>query len=158
MRMNKLVFVLALAIPAMAFAQQSVPRTKMEMQLKGNFARMDANKDGVVTRAESNAARDARMNAQYDAAFAQIDADGNGSISKAEFVTAQRRAISRATGGRPLPDPQFDQADLNKDGKVTLAEATALPLRVFDAADTNKDGVLTPAEQQAAAKKQRARR
>jgi hypothetical protein len=42
-----------------------------------------------------------------------------------------------------------EMLDTNKDGKVSLAEASAMPLAHFDAADTNKDGSVTPDEHQA---------
>lgn len=46
--------------------------------------------------------------------------------------------------------------DANKDGKVTLAEATKPALDRFDRADTNKDGTLTQEERKAAREAMRA--
>ena len=49
--------------------------------------------------------------------------------------------MSGALGGH-----MFDLADINRDGRVTLQEATAAALRHFDMADVNRDGQLTPEE------------
>ena len=43
-------------------------------------------------------------------------------------------------------DRWFDRADANKDGKVSLAEASAGPLAMFDRVDTNHDGKISPEE------------
>ena len=40
----------------------------------------------------------------------------------------------------------FDMADANRDGRVTLQEATAAAYRHFDMADVNRDGRITPDE------------
>ena len=40
----------------------------------------------------------------------------------------------------------FELADGNRDGRVTLQEATNAALRHFDTADLNRDGQLTPQE------------
>jgi EF hand len=151
----------ALMVPMPVLAQTGggqLPRAQMEAQIRANFARMDLNKDGAVTRQESAAARDTALIARMNAAFNAMDGDKNGSISRAEFVATNRNAISRATGGKPMPDREFDGADANKDGRVTVDESLMAPLRQFDAADANRDGVLSPAERQVAASRQRQRR
>jgi Ca2+-binding EF-hand superfamily protein len=151
----------ALIVPVPAFAQAGggqLPRAQMEGQIRANFARMDLNKDGFVTRQESAAARDTALMARMNAAFNTMDGDKNGSISRAEFIATNRGAISRATGGKPIPDRDFDGADTNKDGRVTVDESLAMPLRQFDAADANRDGMLSAAERQVAASRQRQRR
>jgi len=93
------------------------------------FVRADVNKDGVVTRAE------------YEAAVA------SGKI-KSRRSNMRGNAIARL----------FDQADINKDGKVSLDEAQNAALKQFDAADLNHDGVLTPDERRQASKAKRAKR
>ena len=85
--------------------------------------RYDANKDGVVTRAE------------FDAATA------DGKI-KLRHANMRGSAIVR----------MFDAADTNKDGRVSLEEAQQAALRQFDAADADHNGVLTPDERRQAAK------
>ncbi len=148
-------------VPVSAWAQSSAPvisRTQVEAQMKANFARIDANKDGIVTRAESQAARQTVLDQQLNVAFNALDGDKDGNISRAEYLAANKRAIAAANKGGPLLDREFDGADTNKDARLTLAEALALPLRQFDAADGNKDGVLSEAERRAAANRQRQRR
>jgi Ca2+-binding EF-hand superfamily protein len=44
----------------------------------------------------------------------------------------------------------FGMADSNKDGQITMAEATAAATAHFDRADANHDGTLTPDEMRAA--------
>jgi hypothetical protein len=44
--------------------------------------------------------------------------------------------------------------DTNKDGKVSLSEATSRAVASFDRVDSNKDGVLTAQEARAAQQRQ----
>jgi hypothetical protein len=52
----------------------------------------------------------------------------------------------------------FTMADLNKDGRVSLAEAQQLALQHFDRADLNHDGTLTREERRQARQQLRAQR
>jgi len=114
--------------------------------------------------------------------FAKLDKDGNGSLSKAEFDAPPPPGGHEGPGG-PGPDgPRhghrgrggpmmyrgmmgggfggdrwFDRADANKDGKLTLAEASAGPLAMFDKADTNHDGTISSEERKAAFEAMRGR-
>lgn len=185
-------------IPAIAIAQADKPehrwpetRAEVQAQVAERFGKMDANKDGAVTRAEFDAVR-AKMKAERDARrterreemFAKLDADKSGQLSKAEFAARPDRpegmgkpGDDRGPGmrghghhggkhrghggmgmgmGGPGGGDWFDRLDVNKDGKVTLAEATAKPLALFDKADANKDGKVTPEERKAAFETMRA--
>ena len=51
----------------------------------------------------------------------------------------------------------FRHADLNHDGKVSLAEAEKAALERFDRIDTNHDGVISDAERDAAHQQRAAR-
>jgi Ca2+-binding EF-hand superfamily protein len=53
-----------------------------------------------------------------------------------------------ARGG--MATHMFDMADVNKDGKVSLAEMQQAALAHFDRADLNHDGTLTPDERKQA--------
>jgi hypothetical protein len=96
------------------------------------FEMFDTNKDGKITRAEYNAARDKlfadmdytkdgyliglevrlfmrqRIEARMKARFAAIDTNKDGGISEAEWLASR--------------DAQFKRMDSNKDGKVTEEE------------------------------------
>ena len=45
---------------------------------------------------------------------------------------------------------RFERMDADRDGRVSLAEATALRLQRFDRIDTDKDGTITREERRAA--------
>lgn len=103
--------------------------------------------------------------ANRGAMFDQLDTNRDGSISRSEFEAApalhERSVIVRNHdgGGAPgamrmrgmrmgmgLRGHMFDMADANRDGRVTLQEATAAAYRHFDMADVNRDGRITPDE------------
>ena len=102
-------------------------------------------------------------------AFDRLDTNKDGQISRDEFAKAHEERIERrvvikdgqATPGAPGVPPagmrmhrmggmmgghMFEMADLNKDGRVSLQEATDAAVRHFDMADTNHDGRITPDE------------
>ncbi|MDB5687205.1 MAG: hypothetical protein JWR77_1794 [Rhizorhabdus sp.] len=116
--------------------------------------------------------------------FATLDKDRNGSLSKDEFTAprtpgehdmpppppgagrdsdrdgphhGRHMRGHRGGMGMPMGGKWFDTADANKDGKLTLAEASARPLAMFDSADTNKDGKISPEEHKAAFEAMRAK-
>ena len=146
------------------------PETRAEMQahVAKMFARLDANHDGFVTREEARAMhaqmaakmqqrmaqRAQNGGADRSKAFDRIDANHDGMISRDEFAAAPRghgMMMMRMAGmHRGLGGQMFDMADLNKDGRVSLAEAQQAALQHFDRADLNHDGVLTPEERQQA--------
>jgi Ca2+-binding EF-hand superfamily protein len=110
--------VLSAAIPASAAdAQQAtapgdVPRAHYITVQDGEFRKMDADKNGQVTRAEVEAfqrlAAVATAQARNRQLFAQLDANRDGQIS-----LVQHRAGKLAS---------FDRLDTDKDGVVTVAE------------------------------------
>ena len=48
--------------------------------------------------------------------------------------------------GGMMGGPMFTMADANKDGRVSMQEATDAAARHFDMADANRDGRITPDE------------
>lgn len=142
-------FAFALVAPAALSAQagiQSVARAKIVANAEAEFARVDTNKDGQMSRAEIEASQlaviTARVNARNKALFAEFDADKNGQISAAEFAKAS-----------PAPKPDATQVlriDTNKDGQISLAEHRAATIDTFTKIDTNKDGLITGDEVKAA--------
>lgn len=155
---------LALATPLLAqpmadmHAKMAAPtsRSDVEAETKARFARLDANKDGVVTEQEAATARATMRTEMADKMFAQIDANKDGMVSRAEFEDHLAHMGGPDHGAAaPQEDRMFSLADANKDGKVTLAEASTLALAHFDAMDTNKDGRVTPEERRMAWMKMR---
>ena len=142
--------ILLVVTAAAAFAQQGgqVPRATYITVQDGEFRKMDADKDGQVTRAEAEAFQRAdavaRAGQRARALFSQLDSDRNGQLSFSEFAKTQ--------GGAPQVNgqPFIAQLDLNKDGRVSLVEHRAGKLRYFDNIDTDKDGTVTAAEMKAA--------
>jgi hypothetical protein len=138
------------------------------------LARMDANKDGVVTRAEAIAAADAR--------FAKADTNNDGKITQDEVQAQrdamrarmeQRRAAQGARAGangaahqpgghrgmhpRGHRGDMTGQLDANGDGVVTRAEAEAAATAHFDKMDANHDGRIDQSEMAAIKAKMQAR-
>jgi Ca2+-binding EF-hand superfamily protein len=102
-----------------AEVEKSMPRLALK------FDRIDANKDGQLSRDEMKAARKmhkhahrhgnkADRQARSAERFRHADADGDGAISRAE---AEKNA--------PRLAQKFDQVDGNKDGKLTQEELRA---------------------------------
>jgi Ca2+-binding EF-hand superfamily protein len=97
------------------------------------FKRADKDGNGMVSRTEAT-------NLMIADAFAMYDANGDGLVTEAEFV---------ASGGKPQ---NFRKVNASGSGKITLAEAQSSPLVFntfvvsFDEADVNKDGQVTLAE------------
>ena len=134
--------------PLLAQAGGDVPRATYITVQDGEFRKMDADKDGQVTRAEAEAFQRAdavARSAQFARSlFTKLDSDRNGQLSFSEFARTQ-------SGAPPVNgQPFIAQLDLNKDGRVSLVEHRAGKLRYFDNIDTDKDGVVTAAEMKAA--------
>lgn len=99
--------------------------------------RYDANKDGVVDRAEWAAGQEAR--------FKQLDTNGDGKLSPAELSPR---------GDSDRSDALFKRMDTDKDGAVSQAEFMTLADRNFARCDTDKDGKITTAECRQALRRQ----
>jgi hypothetical protein len=157
-----------------------VTRAEVQAKVKEHFAMLDANKDGAVTQAEFDAHRTAmkaereKKRAEWRAQeFTRLDTDKNGQLSKEEFNAPRpdrgermrdgehkgmgmgmgwgghgRGGMGKHMGVRG--GEWFASLDSNKDGRVTLAEASARALEMFNKADANKDGTVTPEERRAA--------
>ncbi len=103
--------------------------------------RYDANKDGVVDRAEWKAGQEAR--------FKRLDANGDGKLTQDELF-----ARTPAVGNSVLPsDGQvqrqsayFQRLDADKDGTVTLAEFMTQADRNFARCDLDRNGRIDTAE------------
>ncbi|KRA80415.1 EF-hand domain-containing protein [Altererythrobacter sp. Root672] len=162
----------ALAAGSAAFAQEApqersgreprppMTRTDVEQRTNEAFARMDANKDGVLNQAD----REAREKSAFD----RIDTNQDGAISPEEFAArgGERREARQAKaepdqrpgprmgrrgpgGPGPMGFGLARNADTNGDGAVTQAEFASAALTRFDSADANKDGTLSREERRA---------
>jgi hypothetical protein len=125
---------------------QGVTRAQAETRVRDMFARVDANRDGFVTQAEAGAFRSAlqakrgaNRAERREARFAQLDANRDGSISRAEFLAqpgtadrgerrgqrAERRGQRGGFAARLGNGRLFERLDADRDGRVSLAEATS---------------------------------
>lgn len=142
-------FCLAVAIPAAAFAQsaQPVARAQFLTVMDQEFRKMDADRNGILTRTEieqfQRAVAVAESAQRNRALFLQLDADRNGLLSAAEFT---KLAVAPPA---PNAGPVIAQSDLDKDQRVTLVEYRTAKLANFDGMDADKDGVVSVAEMRA---------
>lgn len=160
----------------MGHARLVAPLTRAQAEARARevFRAADVNHDGVVTREEVAAGRQAMRTQLRAEMFETIDADHNGAISRDEFTTSRAGAMAgtkhrgSALAGESTQDnmgvrpgkgmrgmnamrgAMLMRADANHDGKLTEAEAVAGTDTVFDRADANHDGTVTPEERQAA--------
>lgn len=157
-------------------AGPALDRAQVEARIAERFQRIDANRDGFVTREEAEGARTAmrgqrqeRRGERRAALFARLDADRNGVISREEFERPQARpgaergerraergerrgqrfAHRRGRMGGGFGGEAFARLDSNGDGRISLAEATGARLQRFDRIDSNRDGRISRDEAQA---------
>ncbi len=98
-----------------------------------HFAEMDADKDGVLTRAE--------MTGEIEKTFAGYDRDQSGAITQSE---RDARGVRSAMGG--FVNAHWAEVDADNSGQITLAELSGVGQRMFDKADRNRDDRLAPDE------------
>src|SRR4029450_3055142 len=103
----------ALGAPALAQASTPIPRATYLTVMDGEFRKMDADKNGQVTRQEvegfQRAAAVAEAANRNRAMFAELDTDKNGQISPAEFAKVTPPATINA-------QPVIAAYDGNRDG------------------------------------------
>jgi Ca2+-binding EF-hand superfamily protein len=125
----------------------TIPRAAFIDNMNGDFAKMDANHDGMLSKQEienwqrANAMQE--IMARNHAIFLQLDTNHDGQLSPQEFAQFH---------GDPPPSnaaPMISHFDTNHDGVISIVEFRAGTLANFDRLDTNKDGVVDPAEMKA---------
>ena len=162
--------VLAQSSPAAHTAMQPMTRAGIVQMVQQHFTMLDTNKDGFITKAEMDAGKSAmkdrrasRKEERGAKMFDRMDSNHDGSITRQEFDSAHQAMAGRMDGhGRRgmhrmgmmhaagMGGRMFDMADADKDGRVSLQEATTAAAAHFDRADTNHDGTITPDEMRSA--------
>jgi Ca2+-binding EF-hand superfamily protein len=146
----------ALALAAFGTAGLTAAHAQTETQPAPpafDFAAMDSDGDGNITKAEAQAFATAQMTA--------IDTDNDGTLSAAELAahhvaraaqSLQMRADARAA-------QMIKRLDTDGNGVLSLAEAQAAPQqgKMFDRMDADSDGVISAAVAEAATAKMAAR-
>jgi Ca2+-binding EF-hand superfamily protein len=115
--------------------------------MDAQFGKMDADKNGLVTRPEIEQFEKQRAlaeaQARNESLFDQLDVNKNGQISATEFAKlVTEPAVTSA-------QPMLGREDGNRDGQISLVEHRAATLANFDRIDTDKDGVVSVAEMKA---------
>jgi Ca2+-binding EF-hand superfamily protein len=138
-----------------AQAPQSISKADYTKNVDANFAALDANKDGALSKDEVTAAQakvlqqaQAEEQQRIQAEFTKLDTNKDNQLSLAEF-----KAVAPAVRAAETPDQMVAQLDTNKDGKISAAEYRAPKIANFDKADANHDGTVTAQELAAARKR-----
>ena len=166
--------------PYRPLVQKAVTRAEVQAKVAQHFARLDANRDGFVTKAEAEAMKAQRQQMRngkraevQGKRFDRLDSNDDGAISRGEFdAHQQQRLAKRDRNGDGKPDRRlrgmrgmgmgmiggrmFDMADGNRDGRLTLQEASSAALQHFDMADANRDGQISAEERQQMRQRMRA--
>ena len=112
------------------------------------FDRLDANRDGNISRDEF--ARNRVVQVERRIVRNGPGQPGVEGMPHHGGVRVMHGGGMRARhGGGMLGAAVMKMADANRDGRVSLAEATAGALQHFDMMDSNRDGALTPQERAA---------
>ncbi|MEO5620961.1 MAG: EF-hand domain-containing protein [Cypionkella sp.] len=109
-----------------------------------DFATLDTDKDGKITKAELEAAKAAR--------FAAMDSNSDGKVSAEEMLAAREKM--RAEREAAMMTRMIAKFDKDGDGMLSAAE---MPTprngdKMIDRIDTDKDGAISQAEADAAKK------
>lgn len=107
------------------------------------FNRLDTNKDGSISQDEFAKGREVRKE-RRERRIAVNQAPGTPGAAHAPGMPHRGMRMHRMGG--MMGGHMFDMADANKDGRVTLQEATDSAARHFDMADANRDGRVTREE------------
>ena len=137
MKLVSLAATLLVSLPALAAPGDPAPTPAPPTRERtAGLMRYDTNKDGFVDRKEWSAGQEAR--------FKLLDTNHDGKLTKDELFVGNgvpptdRQLQSQATYFRLL--------DTDKDGTVSKAEFMALAERNFVRCDLDKDGRITVAE------------
>lgn len=128
-------------------SSSTVPRAQYIASMDSEFRKMDADKNGLLTRIEIEHYQKlqavAQAEARNKALFAQLDTDKNGQLSKGEF--AKIATPAPAANAQPL----LARMDANRDGQISLVEHRTATVANFDRLDSDRDGIVTTVEMKA---------
>lgn len=105
------------------------------------FDRLDANRDNMISREEFARAREMREERRIAINRAPGAPGAPGMAGDHHGMGKMHRMGGKGMGGRMMR-----MADLDRDGRVSLQEATTSALQRFDRIDANRDGRITPDE------------
>ena len=140
---------------ALGLATSTVAQPGNDRTNQVTFAQADKNGDGKVDTEEGNAING------FD--FSRADTDNDRSLTRQEFEAAMARSTPRGDGNEgPLSGDRteqvtFDQADKNRDGKISIDEGNDNDGFNFSAADADDDRWLSREEFQTAMSESRPR-
>ncbi|MEZ5647681.1 MAG: EF-hand domain-containing protein [Alphaproteobacteria bacterium] len=123
---------------------------------QGWFDRIDADHDGVITKAESDLARDqmiSRMKERTDQAFTKGDKNNDGKVTKdefAEFAKDRHNTMTDPYRREAARKRWFDMLDTDHDGSISKAESMAAADKRFASIDADHNGKVTQEEMKAA--------
>lgn len=156
-------------------------RAEVETKVARHFARMDADRDGFVTRAEADAAAQAmrarvqqRMGqrGQRGSMFDRLDTNRDGVVTRAEAEAVHQARAERQARHAGRIDALFTRFDTDRDGSISRVEFDAahaqlkaqrraggargggmhrMSGRMFEMADADNDGRVSLQEAQAVA-------
>lgn len=106
------------------------------------FDRLDANRDGSISRDEFAKGREMRI--ERKVVINGAPGAPNGAMGEHRGTMKMHGMGAGMHGG--MGGRMMKMADLNKDGRVSLQEATTSALQHFDMVDTNRDGRISPEE------------
>jgi len=128
-----------------------IPRATFLANMDTEFRKMDADRNGMLSRKEIEDYQTAQgllqLQARNRQLFAALDTDRNGVLSPAEFA---RLPTMLPSVPPPNPEAMLQRFDTNRDRQISLVEYRAGTLANFDRLDADKDGVVTAAEMKAA--------
>lgn len=136
--------------PADQNGDGTVTVAEAKAEVSARLRRIDADGNGVLTRAEFRAYREQARNGRRSQRFEAIDADRDGRITQSEWIAHQHAMVDRHGGKR------YAALDTDGNGVVSREEFAAAPERLQQArknarltrADRDGDGAIRPEEAQ----------